>query len=47
VLIVTAVFAARAGIDIHAAIAAKLAVIYTRGWSDNGTPAVAASAGAR
>ena len=32
VLIVTACFAERAGIDLHAAIAAKLAVIYTRGW---------------
>jgi NTP pyrophosphatase (non-canonical NTP hydrolase) len=32
VLIVTAVFAERAGIDLHAAIAAKLAVIYSRGW---------------
>ena len=32
VLIVTAVFAERAGIDLDAAIAAKLAVIYTRGW---------------
>jgi NTP pyrophosphatase (non-canonical NTP hydrolase) len=32
VLIVTAVFAERAGIDLHAAIARKLAVIYSRGW---------------
>jgi hypothetical protein len=32
VLIVTAVFAERAGIDLDAAIAAKLAVIYSRGW---------------
>jgi len=32
VLITTAVFAERAGIDIDAAIAAKLAVIYSRGW---------------
>ncbi len=34
VLIVTAVFAERAGIDLDAAIAAKLAVIYTRGWRE-------------
>ncbi len=32
VLIVTAVFAERAGVDLDAAIAAKLAVIYARGW---------------
>jgi NTP pyrophosphatase (non-canonical NTP hydrolase) len=32
VLIVTAVFAERAGIDLNAAVAAKLAVIYSRGW---------------
>jgi NTP pyrophosphatase (non-canonical NTP hydrolase) len=32
VLIVTAVFAERAGIDLDAAIAAKLTVIYSRGW---------------
>ncbi len=32
VLIVTAVFAERAGIDLNAALAAKLAVIYSRGW---------------
>jgi NTP pyrophosphatase (non-canonical NTP hydrolase) len=34
VLIVTAVFAERAGIDLDAAVAAKLAVIYSRGWQD-------------
>ena len=34
VLIVTAVFAERAGIDLDAAIAAKLAVIYSRGWRE-------------
>jgi NTP pyrophosphatase (non-canonical NTP hydrolase) len=32
VLIATAVFAERAGIDLDQAIARKLAVIYTRGW---------------
>jgi NTP pyrophosphatase (non-canonical NTP hydrolase) len=32
VLIVTAVFAERAGIDLNEAIARKVAVIYTRGW---------------
>ena len=32
VLIVTAVFAERAGINLDAAVAAKLAVIYSRGW---------------
>jgi NTP pyrophosphatase (non-canonical NTP hydrolase) len=32
VLIVTAVFAERAGIDLNTAIARKLAVIYSRGW---------------
>jgi NTP pyrophosphatase (non-canonical NTP hydrolase) len=32
VLIVTAMFAERAGIDLNAAITAKLAVIYSRGW---------------
>jgi NTP pyrophosphatase (non-canonical NTP hydrolase) len=34
VLIVTAVFAERAGIDLNAAVAAKLAVIYSRGWRE-------------
>jgi len=34
VLVVTAVFAERAGIDIDAAIARKLAVIYSRGWRE-------------
>jgi NTP pyrophosphatase (non-canonical NTP hydrolase) len=34
VLIVTAVFAERAGIDLDAAIAAKLTVIYSRGWRE-------------
>ena len=38
VLIVTACFAERAGIDLNAAIAAKLAVIYTRGWREEDTP---------
>jgi NTP pyrophosphatase (non-canonical NTP hydrolase) len=37
VLIVTAVFADRAGIDLHAAITAKLTVIYSRGWRDEDT----------
>jgi NTP pyrophosphatase (non-canonical NTP hydrolase) len=37
VLIVTAVFAERAGIDLYAAIAAKLAVIYSRGWREEDT----------
>ena len=32
VLIVTACFAERAGIDLNVAITAKLAVIYARGW---------------
>ena len=35
-LIVTACFAERAGIDIDAAVAAKLAVIYSRGWREEG-----------
>jgi NTP pyrophosphatase (non-canonical NTP hydrolase) len=35
VLIVTACFAERAGIDLDAAITAKLAVIYTRGWRED------------
>ena len=34
VLIVTACFAERAGIDLDAAVAAKLAVIYSRGWRE-------------
>jgi NTP pyrophosphatase (non-canonical NTP hydrolase) len=34
VLIVTAVFAERAGVDIDAAVSRKLAVIYTRGWKE-------------
>ena len=34
VLIVTACFAERAGIDLDAAIAAKLTVIYSRGWRE-------------
>lgn len=33
-LIVTAVFAERAGIDLYEAIDRKLAVIYTRGWRE-------------
>jgi len=41
VLIVTAVFAERAGIDLDQAIAAKLAVICTRGWRQD-TPESAA-----
>ena len=36
VLIVTAVFAERAGINLNAAVAAKLTVIYSRGWRDDG-----------
>ena len=32
VLITTAVFAERAGIDLNTAVARKLAVIYARGW---------------
>ncbi len=39
VLIVTACFAERAGIDIDAAVAAKLAVIYSRGWREEDTAA--------
>jgi NTP pyrophosphatase (non-canonical NTP hydrolase) len=39
VLIVTACFAERAGIDLDAAIAAKLAVIYSRGWREEDTTA--------
>jgi NTP pyrophosphatase (non-canonical NTP hydrolase) len=39
VLIVTACFAERAGIDLHAALAAKLTIIYTRGWRQDDTPA--------
>lgn len=35
VLIATAVFAERAGIDIDAAVARKLAVIYARGWRED------------
>jgi NTP pyrophosphatase (non-canonical NTP hydrolase) len=35
VLIVTAVFAERAGIDINAAVARKLTVIYSRGWRED------------
>ncbi len=34
VLIVTACFAERAGIDLDAAVATKLAVIYSRGWRE-------------
>ena len=37
VLIVTACFAERAGIDLNAAIAAKLTVIYSRGWREEDT----------
>lgn len=33
-LIVTAVFAVRLGIDIDEAVAAKLKIIYSRGWGD-------------
>ena len=39
VLIVTACFAERAGIDLNAAIAAKLTVIYSRGWREEDTAA--------
>jgi NTP pyrophosphatase (non-canonical NTP hydrolase) len=45
VLIVTAVFAERAGIDLNAAIAAKLTVIYSRGWRQDTTPATALGTG--
>jgi NTP pyrophosphatase (non-canonical NTP hydrolase) len=34
VLIVTAVFAERAGIDIDQAVTRKLAIIYSRGWRE-------------
>ena len=37
VLIVTACFAERAGIDLNAAVAAKLTVIYSRGWREEDT----------
>jgi NTP pyrophosphatase (non-canonical NTP hydrolase) len=39
VLIVTACFAERAGIDLDAAITAKLSVIYSRGWREDDDPA--------
>ena len=39
VLITTAVFAERAGIDINEVIARKLAVIYSRGWREDAAPA--------
>jgi NTP pyrophosphatase (non-canonical NTP hydrolase) len=39
VLIVTAVFAERAGIGLDAAVAAKLAVLYSRGWRNDHPPA--------
>jgi NTP pyrophosphatase (non-canonical NTP hydrolase) len=39
VLIVTAMFAERAGIDLNAALAAKLTIIYTRGWHQYDTTA--------
>jgi NTP pyrophosphatase (non-canonical NTP hydrolase) len=42
VLIVTAVFAERAGIDLDEAIAAKLTVIYSRGWRQD-TPSQSAA----
>jgi len=44
VLIVTAVFAERAGIDPNEAIAAKLTAIYTRGWRQDTPAAVPANA---
>jgi NTP pyrophosphatase (non-canonical NTP hydrolase) len=37
VLIVTACFAERAGIDLNTALAAKLTVIYSRGWREEGS----------
>ena len=40
-LIVTAVFAERAGIDLNDAIARKLTVIYPRGWRAGRHPATA------
>jgi len=42
VLIVTAMFAERAGIDLDAALTAKLAVIYSRGWREEDTIVTAA-----
>jgi NTP pyrophosphatase (non-canonical NTP hydrolase) len=39
VLIVTAVFAERAGISIDAAVARKVTRIYSRGWREEDTPA--------
>jgi NTP pyrophosphatase (non-canonical NTP hydrolase) len=39
VLIVTAVFAERAGIDLDEAIARKVAVIYARGWREEDSAA--------
>jgi NTP pyrophosphatase (non-canonical NTP hydrolase) len=47
VLIVTACFAERAGIDLNEAIARKLAVIYSRGWRDDSTAPAGATGGAR
>lgn len=44
VLIVTAVFAERAGIDINAALIAKLTVIYNRGWRQDDNPAAGSPA---
>jgi NTP pyrophosphatase (non-canonical NTP hydrolase) len=38
VLITTAVFARRTGIDLIAAVARKVSVIYTRGWREEDTP---------
>jgi len=45
VLIVTAMFAERTGIDINDAITRKLTTIYRRGWRADGTPAAASVAG--
>ena len=44
VLIVTAVFAERAGININDAIPRKLATIYRRGWREDTTPATCGDA---
>lgn len=34
-LIVTAIFAVQVGVDLDAAVKAKLAVIHSRGWSED------------
>ena len=47
VLIVTAMFAERTGIDINGAITRKLTTIYRRGWRADGTAAASVPGGAR